>query len=111
MRRKGYEATVVGFYRDHGKTKPITKSVDKLKQRKIIANGHEFRDVGPRETLAQRLEDIIEDLAICENNIKILREQMRQLSEQGLETNMVVRQIKEQNERAALLKSKLMHLR
>lgn len=111
MKRKKQKAAVVGFYRDHGKTKPITKSVDKLKQRKVITGGHEFKEVGPRETVAQRLEDIIEDIAICENNIKILREQMRQLSEQGLETNMVVRQIKEQNERAALLKSKLMHLR
>jgi hypothetical protein len=106
MKRKR-AAAVVGFYRDHGKNKPITKRVDELKQRKIITNVHEFKDVGPRETVAQRLEDIIGELAICENNIKILKEQMCQLSKQGLETNMVVRQIKEQNERAALLKSKL----
>jgi hypothetical protein len=39
----------VGFYRDHGKTKPITRYVDELNRKKIIKNPRFFRAVMPRD--------------------------------------------------------------
>jgi len=38
---------VVGFYRDKGKTKPITQSVSKLKRKKIVRKPKRFNAVGP----------------------------------------------------------------
>lgn len=43
---------VIGFYKDHGKTKPITKSDAQLKQKKVVKSGRQFKGVKPlaRET-------------------------------------------------------------
>jgi hypothetical protein len=38
---------VVGFYRDKGKTKPITKSVSKLNQKKVVVKSRGFKGVAP----------------------------------------------------------------
>jgi hypothetical protein len=45
--RKKSKGQVVGFYKDHGKTKPITKSVAQLKRKKVVKTGRQFRAVGP----------------------------------------------------------------
>jgi hypothetical protein len=44
-RKKGQ---VVGFYKEHGKTKPITKSMAQLKQKKMVKSGKQFKGVAPK---------------------------------------------------------------
>lgn len=49
-KRKGsHKGKVVGFYKDHGKTKPITKSVAQLNRQKVVKGGKQFKGVKPRE--------------------------------------------------------------
>jgi len=51
-RRKSFRKSkgqVVGFYKDHGKTKPITKSVAQLKRKKVVAGGRKFGGVTPKK--------------------------------------------------------------
>jgi len=48
-RGKKSRGTVVGFYKEHGKTKPITKSVAQLKQKKVVAGGRKFGGVKPKK--------------------------------------------------------------
>jgi hypothetical protein len=39
--------TVLGFYKDHGKTKPITKSTGQLKRKKVVKNPRRMNAVRP----------------------------------------------------------------
>lgn len=41
------QRTVLGFYKDHGKTKPITKSAGQLKRKKIVKNPKKMNAVKP----------------------------------------------------------------
>jgi hypothetical protein len=45
---------VVGFYKERGKTKPITKSVAQLKQKKVVAKGRRFNGVKPKKKWMQK---------------------------------------------------------
>jgi hypothetical protein len=45
--RKG-KGQVVGFYKDHGKTKPITKSAAQVQRKKVVAGGRKFGGVKPK---------------------------------------------------------------
>jgi len=82
---------VVGFYKDHGKTKPITKSNVQLNQRKNIVGPHKFRDVGPKIT--QRLENLLEKLFMLENQKQDLLTQKQVLEKAGKDSGAVDRQI------------------
>jgi hypothetical protein len=106
--------TVVGFYRDRdGKTKPITKSIAELNRKKFVKSGRSFRGVEPKEdktSIAQRLEDISENLAVAQNNLQALNELKRKLLRQVSDTNDIDRRIEEEKRRVAILKNKLRHL-
>jgi hypothetical protein len=39
---------VVGFYKDHGKTKPITKSTAQLNRTKVVRHPQQFHGVNPQ---------------------------------------------------------------
>jgi DNA polymerase (family 10) len=39
--------SVVGFYKERGKTKPITKSAAQLRQKKVVAKSRRFKSVSP----------------------------------------------------------------
>lgn len=45
---------VVGFYKERGKTKPITKSMAQLKQKKVVAKGRKFGGVKPKKKWMQK---------------------------------------------------------
>jgi hypothetical protein len=46
--RKG-KGQVVGFYKDRGKTKPITKSIAQIQRKKVVAGGRKFGGVKPKK--------------------------------------------------------------
>jgi hypothetical protein len=50
---------VVGFYKDHGKTKPITKSVAELNRKRFVKSGKQFKNVKPRRG-AEYVENLID---------------------------------------------------
>ena len=113
MKRKKHNVAVVGFYKDRGKTKPITKPLVQFRRRKVVEDVHEFRGVAPKDkgvSIAQRLEDISEDLAIVQNNLQFLNEQRRQLLEQGSDTKDIDCRI-EEGERRVAIKDDLRYLR
>ncbi len=114
MRRKRHDVAVVGFYKDHGKTKPITKPLVQLKRRKVVEDVHEFRGITPKEekrpSIVQRLEDISEDLAMVQNNLQLLAEQRRQLLEEGSDMSAIDRQIGEGKKQVAILTERLRRL-
>lgn len=81
---------IVGFYKDHGKTKPITKSNAQLNQRKNIVGSHKFRDVGPKiDVITQRLESLLEKLSMLENQKQDLLMQKQLLGKAGKGTAAV----------------------
>jgi hypothetical protein len=103
---------VVGFYKDHGKTKPITKSNAQLNQRKNIVGSHKFRDVGPKIDVTQRLENLLEKLSMLENQKQDLLTQKQVLEKAGKVTGAVDRQIAAQERvilRQKILIKKLGH--
>jgi hypothetical protein len=74
---------VVGFYKDHGTTKPITKSNAQLNRRKNIVGPHKFRDVGPKIDVTQRLENLLEKLSMLESQKQNLLTQKQVLEKAG----------------------------
>ena len=42
------ERIAVGFYEDKGKTRPVTKSAEDLRRKKLVQKPREFKGVGPR---------------------------------------------------------------
>jgi hypothetical protein len=46
--RKKSRGQVVGFYKDNGKTKPITKSVAQLNRKKIVRGSKQFLGIKPK---------------------------------------------------------------
>jgi hypothetical protein len=85
---------VVGFYKEHGKTKPITKSNAQLNQRKNIVGARKFGGVEPRKSrkdVSQQLEELLEKLSMLENQKQDLLMQRRLL--EGKDSGAVDRQI------------------
>jgi hypothetical protein len=107
-------AQVVGFYKDHGKTKPITKSASQLSRRKVIRGGHGFKAVIPKEDrrkdVAQTLENLMEKLAVAQNSIQTLELQKHQMQERRLETDAIDREIERRKEEALLVNNKVREL-
>jgi hypothetical protein len=92
MARRG---VVVGFYKDHGKTKPITRSNAKLNQKKNIVNPHKFHGVEPGKSKVDvtQLENVLEKLAILENQKQDLFMQKQVLEKAGKNTGAVDHQL------------------
>jgi len=68
--------TVVGFFRDKGKTRPVTKSIGELKRKKVVENSHRFQKVKPAGAdISQRLEDLLDQLNENQNSLDVLNEQ------------------------------------
>jgi hypothetical protein len=47
------KGTVVGFYKDHGKTKPITKSTAQLKRKKVVSKSKTFSGIKPKKWIQE----------------------------------------------------------
>jgi hypothetical protein len=115
-------AQVVGFYKDHGKTKPITKPVAMLNREKIVTSPKKFRGVNPQQAAAekpavaqvrdvsQELEDVLGELVMLRNNVLVFEEQRKQLLDQGSETVPIDLEIERTKQRAALLKDRIRKL-
>ena len=112
---------VVGFYKDHGKTKPITKPVAMLNREKIVRSPRKFRGVNPQQAaekpavaqmrgVSQELEDILGELDMLRNCMLVLNEQKKRLMEHGSETMPIDREIERTKQRAALLKIRISKL-
>lgn len=87
---------VVGFYKDHGKTKPITKSNAQLNRRKNIVGARKFGGVEPgksRKDVSQQLENLLEKLSMLENQKQDLLTQTQLLEKAGKDTAAVDRRI------------------
>jgi hypothetical protein len=84
---------LVGFYKEHGKTKPITKSIVQLNRRKNIVGSHKFRDVGPKVDVTQRLENLLEKLSMLENQKQDLLIQKQMFEKAGKNTGAVDHQL------------------
>lgn len=113
MQKKRRNAVVVGFYKEHGKTKPITKSVAQLNRKKVVESPHGFHVVVPeskRASISERLERTMEDLTCVSNNVELLREQRQELLAHGSSTDSVDRQIALAERQLAMLKNNLRHL-
>jgi hypothetical protein len=112
MKKQG-KGQVVGFYKDHGKTKPITKPAAELNRKKFVKSGRSFGGGEPKEyktSISQRLEDNSENLGVAQNNLQALNELKRKLLRQVSDTNDIDRRIEEEKRRVAILKNKLRHL-
>lgn len=48
MPKQQQRQNVVGFYKDHGQTKPITKSTAELNRTKVVQQPQRFRGVSPQ---------------------------------------------------------------
>ena len=73
MKRQGKpNGQVVGFYKDHGKTKPITKSVAQLNRKKVVKGPHRFKGVVARvRDVSQELEDAMLELHLAQNHLTV----------------------------------------
>jgi hypothetical protein len=88
---------VVGFYKDHGKTKPITKSNAQLNRRKNIVGARKFDNVEPgksRKDVSQQLENFLERLSILEDQKQNLLMQKQLFEKAGKDSGAVDRQIR-----------------
>jgi hypothetical protein len=47
------QRVAVGFYRDHGKTKPITKHVASLSRKKLVSNAKPLKEIAPTGSLSE----------------------------------------------------------
>jgi len=56
---------VVGFYKEHGKTKPITKSVAQLKQKKIVRGSKQFAGIKPKGDAVSLARKFFDDYPVA----------------------------------------------
>ena len=105
---------VVGFYKDHGKTKPITKSVVELNRKKIVENAREFKPVTVvtrvRDT-SQVLEDLSAQFHLAEDHLAVLKEQQTELQAEGKVSAQVDAEIQKTGAQIRLLKNRIRGLR
>jgi hypothetical protein len=102
---------IVGFYRDKdGKTKPITKSVAELNRKKFVEGAHGFKGVGVVTRVrdtSQVLEDLMGKLNLAQDHLLLLNEQRKQLAEQNKESPLLDKEMQKTKEKAALLKNQI----
>jgi hypothetical protein len=110
MKRQAKQAKpVVGFYKDRGKTKPITKSVAELNRKKIIQGSQRFKGVGvvPRlRDVGQQLEDLLGELHLTQDHLLLLSERQKELVEQG-KISLLDKEIEKTNGQIATLKNRI----
>ncbi|MDH5266826.1 MAG: hypothetical protein OEW62_04015 [Candidatus Bathyarchaeota archaeon] len=58
MPKKKHKRVAVGFYKDDGKTKPVTKSTGEVQRKKLIQNPRRFKGVKPRRYLGSETEEL-----------------------------------------------------
>jgi hypothetical protein len=116
---KKRQASVVGFYKDHGKTHPITKSVQELNRKRVVQNPKQFSGVIPQAAkpavaqardVAQELEDALGDLALLRNRRLVTEDQRKTLLEQGEETTSIDGQIMRTKQQEVLVKDRIKKL-
>lgn len=109
MKRQGKpKGQVVGFYKDHGKTKPITKSVAELNRTKFVKGSHRFKGVVTRvRGTSQALEDLMGELHLTQDHLLLLNQQQKQLAEQNKESPLLEKEVERTKERLALLKDRI----
>lgn len=112
---------VVGFYNDHGKTKPITKSEAELNRKKLVQNPREFKGVSARakgvgvapavRDLSQKLEDLTMEYHLAEDHVNLLREEQVKLEAEGKQSSELTAEIGKSTARLKLLRDKIAGLR
>jgi hypothetical protein len=103
---------VVGFYRDHGKTKPITKSVAQLERKKVVKDSRKFKGVTTRvRNLSQALEDLMGELGLAQDHLLLTQQQQKEVAEQGKQSPVVDAEIQKTSAQIRLLKNKIRELR
>jgi len=109
MKRQGKpKGQVVGFYTDHGKTKPITKSVAELNRKKLVKGSHRFKGVVTRvRDTSQALEDLVGELHLTQDHLLLLTEQQKQLAIENKENPLLDKEMERTKERAAQLKNRI----
>jgi len=72
---------VVGFYKDHGQTRPITKSVQQLNRTKAIQRPRQFQGVSPQQVAAEKEKRRKEQQRMTiEHNINSLEKLLQKLN-------------------------------
>jgi hypothetical protein len=111
MKKQGKsKGQVVGFYKDRGKTKPITKSVAQLNREKFVERAHRFKSVGVvarvRDT-SQALEDLMGELSLAQDHLAVLNEQQKHLLAESKQSPVLDREIEKTKEQMALLRARI----
>ena len=105
-----HQKVAVGFFNGRdGETHPITKSSTELSRKKIVKGPRKFKAVAVARArdVSQKLEDLMEELVMVQNNLLLLNEQQKQLAEQNKESPLLDREVERTRERAALLKNQI----
>jgi len=105
---------IVGFYKDHGKTKPITKSAVDLKRKKFVEGSHEFKPVTVIthvRSLSEALEDLLAEIHLREDHLAVLREQQTALQAEGKVSAQVDAEIQRTSAQVRIVKDRVRGLR
>jgi hypothetical protein len=107
-RQKQAPKPVVGFYKDHGKTKPITKSIAQLERKKVVKGPHKFKGVVARvRDTSQVLEDLMGELGLAQDHLLLLTEQQKQLAEENKQSPVLDKEIEKTREQIARARARI----